>query len=185
MTRRAGKYSAGEDDDMIAVLLRQRFTQFLEGILGILQLESATAVARRGHDDETDVTAEHRFLMTGGSADLVAMCGDRSSRPVSCTGARPSLTAWTALSAISTPMTFKPREAMPASMLAPNLPSPITETFCIMTLSSNRPLLALNDQFRLLGEQLRIASLPVPVPLWRAIHTSGLRRNAGNSWISA
>jgi len=51
------------------------------------------------------------------------------SRSVSCTGARPSLTARMVLSVMSTPMTLKPREAMPASMLAPNLPNPITETF--------------------------------------------------------
>src|SRR4029450_393234 len=76
---------------------------------------------------------------------------------------------------MSTPMTLKPREAMPASMLAPNLPNPITERFSITVPSSNCVLLALNDQFRLLREQLRIAFLPIPVPLlardpheWRA-----------------
>src|SRR4029453_14527057 len=66
---------------------------------------------------------------------------------------------------MSTPMTLKPRDAMPASMLAPNLPNPMTERFSIIVSSSNCVLLALNDQFRLLREQLCIASLPIPVPL--------------------
>jgi len=72
----ARKDGAGEDDDVIAIFLRQRLTQLLEGVLGILQLESATAIARRRNDDEADVTAEHSFLVTGGSADLGPMRGD-------------------------------------------------------------------------------------------------------------
>ena len=44
MTSRAGNDGAGENDDVIAVLLRERSAQLLEGILGILQLEGATAV---------------------------------------------------------------------------------------------------------------------------------------------
>src|SRR6185436_10970535 len=72
----ARKDCAREDDDVIALLFRDRFTQLLEGVLGILQLESATAVARRRNDDEADVTPEHRFLVAAGSADLGTMCGD-------------------------------------------------------------------------------------------------------------
>src|SRR4029450_1743848 len=66
---------------------------------------------------------------------------------------------------MSTPMTLKPREAIPASMLAPNLPNPMTERFSIIVLSSNCVLLALKDQLRLLREQLCIALLPITVPL--------------------
>src|SRR6185436_16887639 len=99
-------------------------------------------------------------------ARTLARCAEIiSSRPVSCTGARPSFTARTVLSAMSTPMTSKPREAMPASMLAPNLPNPITESFSTIVLSSDCVLLALNNQFRLFGEQLCVALLPIPIPL--------------------
>src|SRR6478752_6105046 len=72
----ARKYGAGEDDEVIAIFLRERLTQLLESVPGVLQLESTTAIARRRNDDEADVTAEHRFLMAGGSADVGPVGGD-------------------------------------------------------------------------------------------------------------
>ena len=49
MTSRAGNDGAGEDDDVIAVLLCERLAQFLESVLSVLQLEGATTVARGRH----------------------------------------------------------------------------------------------------------------------------------------
>src|SRR3954451_4683021 len=76
MTSRTGNDGAGQDNDVIAVLLCKRLAQLLEGILRILQLERAPAVARGRHDHEADVTAEHRFLMARRGADPVTMRGD-------------------------------------------------------------------------------------------------------------
>jgi hypothetical protein len=59
--RRAGQHGAAHDDDVIAVLGRERLADLLRDAFEVSQVEAAVLAARRADADQRDVGVAHRL----------------------------------------------------------------------------------------------------------------------------